>query len=330
MIVWQAVLMITETPCQPLARPKPSFLRMFKHKAGHDAAMRQMGPAAGGSVAAAAARVISPKVLLMASDSVVSLLGLNLVAAILFMGGVWLLSLPTRNASLADIFWGPGFVLIAWLSFANTDGYLGRKLLLALCTTAWGLRLALHIAWRNWGQGEDRRYQAWRAKRGASFWWVSLFSVFLTQALLLWVVSLSVQLGQAAPTPARLTGFDLLGALIWTVGFLFEAVADWQLTRFKADPANRGKVMNRGLWRYSRHPNYFGESLMWWGIFAITLATPYGWWALISPVVITFLLLKVSGVVLLEKDIGERRPEYRAYRETTSAFIPWFSKERRQ
>lgn len=266
----------------------------------------------------------------MASDPLVSLLGLNLVAAVLFMGCVWLLSLPTRNASLADIFWGPGFVLIAWLSFANTHGYLGRKLLLALLTTAWGLRLALHIAWRNWGQGEDRRYQAWRAKRGASFWWVSLFSVFLTQALLLWVVSLSVQLGQAAPTPARFTGWDLLGALIWTIGFLFEAVADWQLTRFKADPANRGRVMNRGLWRYSRHPNYFGESLMWWGIFAITLATPYGWWAIISPVVITFLLLKVSGVVLLEKDIGERRPEYREYRETTSAFLPWFPKGRRQ
>jgi steroid 5-alpha reductase family enzyme len=257
------------------------------------------------------------------------LLGLNLLAAVLFMGGVWLLSLPTRNASLADIFWGPGFVLLAWLSFTQTDGYLGRKLLIVFLTSIWGLRLSLHILWRNWGQGEDRRYQAWRAKRGASFWWVSLFTVFLTQAVLLWLVSLSLQIGQVAPTPARLTGLDLLGTLIWAAGFIFETISDWQLARFKADPANRGKVMNRGLWAYSRHPNYFGESLIWWGLFCIALATPFGWWAFISPVVITFLLLKVSGVVLLEKDIVERRPEYREYQESTSAFIPWFPQRRR-
>jgi steroid 5-alpha reductase family enzyme len=246
------------------------------------------------------------------------------------MGCVWLLSLPTRNASLADIFWGLGFVLIAWLSFALTGGYLGRKLLLALLTTAWGLRLSLHIAWRNWGQGEDRRYQDWRAKRGASFWWVSLFTVFLIQAVLLWLISLAVQFGQISPAPARFTGLDFLGSLVWAAGFTFEAVADWQLARFKADPANRGKVMNRGLWAYSRHPNYFGESLIWWGLFLVALATPYGWWALISPVVITFLLLKVSGVVLLEKDIVARRPEYQEYLETTSAFIPWFPKRRQR
>ncbi len=264
----------------------------------------------------------------MSSFPPLDMLGLNLLAAVGFMGCVWLLSLPTRNASLADIFWGPGFVLLAWLSFAQTDGYLGRKLLLALLTTAWGLRLFLHITWRNWGQGEDRRYQAWRAKRGASFWWVSLFTVFLTQAVLLWLVSLAVQIGQLSPTPARLTGWDLLGVLVWTTGFTWEAVADWQLARFKADPANRGRVMNRGLWAYSRHPNYFGESLIWWGLFLIALPTPYGWWTVISPVVITFLLLKVSGVTLLEKDIVERRPEYREYLETTSAFLPWFPKRR--
>ena len=258
------------------------------------------------------------------------MLGLNLLAAVGFMGFVWLLSLPTRNASLADVFWGPGFVLLAWLSFAQADGYLGRKLLLALLTTAWGLRLSLHIAWRNWGQGEDRRYQAWRAKRGESFWWVSLFTVFLTQAVLLWLVSLAVQIGQVSPTPARLTGLDLGGALVWAAGFTFEAVADWQLARFKADPANRGRVMNRGLWAYSRHPNYFGESLIWWGLFLIALATPWGWWALVSPVVITFLLLRVSVVTLLEKDIVERRPEYREYLETTSPFVPWFPKRMRR
>jgi steroid 5-alpha reductase family enzyme len=264
----------------------------------------------------------------MAPHSFSYLLGLNFLAAVGFMAFVWLLSLPTKNASLADIFWGLGFVLLAWLSFFGAGGYLGRKLLLTLLTSAWGLRLSLHIAWRNWGHGEDRRYQAWRAKRGASFWWVSLFTVFLIQAVLLWFVSLAVQIGQISPTPAHLTGLDLLGSLVWVAGFTFEAVADWQLARFKADPANRGKVMNQGLWRYSRHPNYFGESLIWWGLFLIALATPHGWWALISPLVITFLLLKVSGVTLLEKDIVERRPEYREYLETTSAFIPWFPKTR--
>ena len=264
----------------------------------------------------------------MESNALLYLLGLNLLAAVLFMGFVWLLSLPTRNASLADIFWGPGFVLLAWLSFAQTDGYLGRKLLLVLLTTAWGLRLSLYIAWRNWGHGEDRRYQAWRANRGESFWWVSLFTVFLTQAMLLWLVSLAAQIGQLSPTPANLTGLDLLGTLIWAFGFSFEAVADWQLAHFKADPANQGRVMNHGLWAYSRHPNYFGESLVWWGLFLIALATPYGWWTLVSPVLITFLLLRVSGVTLLEKDIVERRPEYREYKETTSAFFPWFPKRR--
>ncbi len=264
----------------------------------------------------------------MSAWPLTSLLALNLLAAVLFMGGVWLLSLPTRNASLADIFWGLGFVLIAWLSFALAGGYPGRKILITLLTTLWGLRLFLHILWRNWGKGEDRRYQTWRSKRGPSFWWVSFFTVFLTQAVLLWFISLALQLGQLSPTPSHLTGLDLLGAMLWLTGFIFEALADWQLARFKAEPANRGRVMNKGLWAYSRHPNYFGESLMWWGLFLIALATPNGWWALISPVVITFLLLKVSGVALLEKDIVERRPEYREYLETTSAFIPWFPKQK--
>jgi steroid 5-alpha reductase family enzyme len=257
-----------------------------------------------------------------------TILGFNLAAVLALMVGVWGLSLVLKNASIADIFWGLGFVLVAWLTFFFTQGYQGRKVLLTLLTTIWGLRLSLHILRRNWGQGEDRRYQAWRASRGASFWWVSLFSVFLTQGILLWLISLAVQVGQSSPVPAGLTGIDFLGILLWCTGFTFEAVADRQLSHFKADPANRGRVMNQGLWAYSRHPNYFGESLIWWGLFLIVLPTPYGWYALVSPVLITFLLLRVSGVSLLEKDIVERRPEYREYRETTSAFIPWFPKRR--
>jgi steroid 5-alpha reductase family enzyme len=220
-------------------------------------------------------------------------------------------------------------VLIAWLSFVKSDGYLGRKLLLALLTSIWGLRLALHILVRNWGHGEDRRYRAWRAQHGERFWWVSLFTVFGLQAVLLWVISIVIQTGQISPVPSRLVWLDGLGTLIWAVGFGFEALADWQLARFKTDPANAGKVMNRGLWAYSRHPNYFGECLVWWGLFLITLATPGGTWAIVSPIVITFLLLKVSGVTLLERTITDTRPEYADYMKTTSRFFPWFPRRER-
>jgi steroid 5-alpha reductase family enzyme len=254
------------------------------------------------------------------------ILGLNLVAALLFMVGVWLLSLVKKNASIVDVFWGLGFVLMAWLTYTQASGYPARQMLLVILTSIWGLRLSFHILVRNWGKGEDRRYQNWRAKQGERFWWVSLFTIFGTQALLLWVVSLVVQIGQLSPVPGRLTLWDSRGVLVWGVGFMFEAAADWQLARFKADPDNKGKVMNRGLWAYTRHPNYFGETLIWWGLFLITFSIPYGYWAIISPFVITFLLLKVSGVTLLEQTITKRRPEYRDYINNTSPFIPWFPK----
>jgi steroid 5-alpha reductase family enzyme len=186
----------------------------------------------------------------------------------------------------------------------------------------------MHILIRDWGHGEDRRYQAWRAQYGARFWWVSLFTVFGLQGVLLWAISLILQVGQMSAIPARLVILDFLGTIVWTVGFIFEAVADWQLYRFKADPENKGKVMKKGLWAYSRHPNYFGESLIWWGLFLITLATPGSFWTVISPMVITFLLLKVSGVTLLEKTIVDSRPEYRDYIESTSSFIPRLPRKR--
>jgi steroid 5-alpha reductase family enzyme len=178
------------------------------------------------------------------------------------------------------------------------------------------------------GKGEDRRYQAWRASYGPKFWWVSLFTVFGTQGILLWVISLVTQAGQISATPHKLVWVDALGLLVWAVGFFFEAVGDWQLRRFKANPENRGKVMEQGLWAYTRHPNYFGECLMWWGLFLIALAAPGNIWTIISPLTITILLLKVSGVTLLEKSITETRPKYRDYMESTSAFVPWFPKRK--
>ena len=261
-------------------------------------------------------------------DVLWTIYGANL--AILFgcMIGLWLLSLVLKNASIVDIFWGLGFVIVAWITFHMADGYLGRKVLICTLVTLWGLRLAIHIGGRNWGKGEDRRYQAWRAKYGPRFWWVSLFTVFGTQGILLWVISLVTQAGQISPEPNRWVWQDALGLLVWAIGFFFEALGDWQLARFKANPENRGKVMDRGLWAYTRHPNYFGECLMWWGLFLIAQAAPGNIWTIISPLTITMLLLKVSGVTLLEKSIVETRPKYKDYIESTSAFLPWFPKRK--
>ncbi|GAB4344996.1 MAG: DUF1295 domain-containing protein [Candidatus Abyssubacteria bacterium] len=261
-------------------------------------------------------------------NSAWNILGINLAAAIALMFCVWLLSLLKKDVSIVDIFWGLGFVLIAWLSFVQTDGYWGRKILIALLTTVWGLRLAIHIALRNRGKVEDPRYGSMREKHGSGFWWISLFTVFTLQALLLWVISLVVQVGQLSSVPARLVWLDILGASVWLIGFFFETVGDWQLARFTADPANKNKVLTKGLWALTRHPNYFGETLVWWGLFFIALATPYGLWTIISPLLITFLLLRVSGVPLLEETMLAAQPGYREYVKNTSPFIPWFSKKK--
>jgi len=244
-----------------------------------------------------------------------------------YVTGIWLLSLKLKDASIMDIFWGPGFVLVAWVTYFVTSGFCGRKLLVVVFVSLWGLRLGIHIATRNLGKGEDHRYQVWRSEHGCNFWWISFFKVFLLQGVLLWVISLGIQTAQISPLPDRFVWLDILGAFIWAAGFVFEAVADWQLRRFKSNPESRGKVMDRGLWATTRHPNYFGESLVWWGLFLITIAHISNLWTVISPVVITFLLLRVSGVALLERDISERRPKYRDYIERTNAFIPWFPKK---
>jgi steroid 5-alpha reductase family enzyme len=256
----------------------------------------------------------------------ITILGINLGAILCFMMIAWVLSLILKDASIVDIFWGLGFVLVAWITFLLAEGYWGRRLLLTGLVTLWGVRLALHIGVRNHGKGEDPRYQAWRKQHGKDFWWVSLFKIFILQGFLLWVISLAVQAGQWSSKPDQLTWLGFCGLLIWAVGFVFESVGDRQLSRFKADPGNKGKVMDRGLWHYTRHPNYFGESLMWWGLFFIALENINNLWTIISPITITFLLLKVSGVVLLEKTIVKRRPKYEDYIKGTSAFIPWFPK----
>jgi steroid 5-alpha reductase family enzyme len=238
------------------------------------------------------------------------------------MGALWLLSLALRDASIVDLFWGLGFVVIAALSLLRTpDDDSPRRWLLAGTTCVWGLRLAGHLLWRNAGRGEDPRYRAMRRHWGARFWWVSLVSVFALQGVLMWIVSLPVQLGLLAPG-GPLGALDALGMLLFAVGMYFETVGDWQLARFRADPANAGRVMDRGLWRLTRHPNYFGDVCVWWGIFALALSTPLGPWAAAGPALMTFLLLRVSGMPMLERSIAKRRPDYARYAERTSAFFP--------
>ncbi|MBL8150927.1 MAG: DUF1295 domain-containing protein [Blastocatellia bacterium] len=236
---------------------------------------------------------------------------------------LWIISVVKKDASIVDSFWGMGFVLTAILSFFLTDGFWARKLLLVCLPAIWGIRLSLYIYQRNHGKGEDFRYRAMREHHGEHFPIVSLYTVFGLQGLLMWIISMPLQIGQISAVPAAITWLDYLGAGVWLIGFLFEAVGDWQLKKFKSDPANKGKVMNRGLWAYTRHPNYFGDALLWWGYFLIALATPLGYRTVFSPFIMTFLLMKVSGVALLEKTLVESRPGYREYVESTSAFFPW-------
>jgi steroid 5-alpha reductase family enzyme len=197
----------------------------------------------------------------------------------------------------------------------------GRQLLLLALPALWGLRLGAYLLWRNHGRGEDPRYQAMRRHFGPRFAWVSLFTVFGLQGALLWIVSLPVQLGQLGPGPP-LGPLDALGCAVFAAGLGFEAVGDLQLARFRADPANRGEVMDRGLWAWTRHPNYFGDCVVHWGIFAVAASAPLGWIAAAGPALMTFLLLQVSGVSLLERSIVRRRPGYAEYQRRTSAFLP--------
>ena len=250
----------------------------------------------------------------------------GLAVIIGFMIILWLVSLALKNASIVDIFWGAGFVLSAWLFFGFTpDGFLPRKLLLVILVTIWGLRLSTHIFLRNKGKPEDFRYQKWREENGSIWWWKSFFQVFLLQGLLLWIVSMPLLAAQFFGKVDHLTVLDFIGAAVWLIGFFFESVGDFQLTRFIKNPQNRGKVLSSGVWRYTRHPNYFGDAAQWWGFYLLALVAG-GWWAIVSPVIMTYLLTRVSGVSLLEKSL-DAKPGYRQYVESTSAFIPWFPKK---
>lgn len=251
-----------------------------------------------------------------------SLLFATFAAGLAALTVLWVVSLVMRDASIVDIWWGLGFVWIAGVAMTLGEGGDDpRRILATVCVAVWGLRLGAYLAWRNLGDGEDPRYQAMRRYWGDRFPIVSLFTVFWLQGGLMWFVSLPVQMVAVSPGGA-LGALDFLGVALVAVGLFFETVGDYQLARFRADPSNEGEVMDQGLWRYTRHPNYFGDACVWWGIYTIAASTALGPWTLLSPILMTFLLLRVSGVALLERSIQKRRPKYADYIERTSAFFP--------
>lgn len=230
----------------------------------------------------------------------------------------WMVSVVRKNVDIVDTLWSLMF-LLALVMYAGFPPETVRGRLLFVLVLIWSLRLAVYITARNWGHAEDRRYQAIRARNQPNFTITSVYRVFAFQAVLAWVISLPLLGAALGERPFGL--LDQLGLVLWGIGFTFEAVGDWQLARFKRDPANAGKVMDRGFWRYTRHPNYFGDFCVWWGFYLIALSAG-AWWSVIGPVLMSVLLLRVSGVSLLEQDIGERRPAYAEYIRRTNAFFP--------
>jgi steroid 5-alpha reductase family enzyme len=248
-------------------------------------------------------------------------LALAAITVAVVMLTTWLVSLVMRNASIVDIVWGLGFPVVAVTTFVTDSDRGALDGLILAMVLVWGLRLGGYLAWRNLGHGEDYRYRAMRRRWGSRFPLVSLLTVFTLQGTLMWIVSLPVQLSHRGE--GRSIGvLAVVGLVVWAIGLAFEAIGDWQLTRFKADPTNAGKVMDRGLWRYTRHPNYFGDSCVWWGI-AITAATvPVARWGLIGAVVMNVLLVRVSGKALLERSLSKRKDGWAEYAARTSGFIP--------
>jgi len=250
--------------------------------------------------------------------------GLFLILSL--MTALWIVSVVLKNVSIVDMFWGLGFVLVNTFYFFNTDTTPAKIVLLVL-VAIWGLRLSVYLAWRNIGKPEDFRYQEFRKKYGEkNYWWVSFFQTFLLQGILMWMISLPLLGVNLYSTSQHLNLTDYLGMLVWTVGFIFEAGGDLQLARFKMNKGNKGKVLKDGFWHYTRHPNYFGDSAVWWGYGLLVVSTG-SYWFVAGSVIMTLLILKVSGVVLLEKSLTNQKPDYKDYILKTSSFIPWFPKK---
>jgi steroid 5-alpha reductase family enzyme len=251
----------------------------------------------------------------------------GLLIIISMMTLLWIVSIFLKNVSIVDIFWGFGYVLAGIVYYFFTEGYELRKLLVLSLVTIWGLRLTMYLAWRNIGKGEDFRYKEFRRNYGEHrYWWVSFFQTFLLQGVLMWLISAPLLGAQYTSASNSLNIFDYLGIIFWIIGFTFEAGGDYQLAKFKKNPGNKGKVLDTGFWRYTRHPNYFGDAAVWWGFGLISIAAG-SYIPFLGSLLMTALIIKVSGVALLEKSLKDKKPEYKTYIEKTSAFIPWFPKK---
>jgi steroid 5-alpha reductase family enzyme len=249
----------------------------------------------------------------------------TLVVLFIIAFALWIVSRIKNDVGIVDSFWSllilaAGLCFLFFADMTITD----RHTIIAILLAVWAIRLAAHITWRNWGQEEDSRYQTIRENNQPNFEFKSLYIVFLLQALLALIVALPLMSIFSSET--AINSLDYIALALWLTGMFFETVGDLQLARFKASDKNRGQVLNTGLWRYSRHPNYFGEFCIWWAFFLFAVSSGY-WWSIVSPLLMSILLLKVSGVSLLESTISERRPGYASYCRTTNAFFPWFPKK---
>lgn len=250
------------------------------------------------------------------------LFGWNVALVCGLMTTLWLVSVRLRDASIVDPWWSMGFLLVT-VHTALATGLTPAKVLVLTLVGTWSLRLWLHLLLRSRGKPEDPRYASFRQRYGAArYWWVSLFQVFLLQGSLVVLISAPLQLAAAASSPGALSATQLAGLLVFVVGFLFEAVADQQLQAFRRDPASSGQVLDTGLWRWSRHPNYFGEAVLWWGFWLLAVGQPLGWATALAPALMTFLLLRVSGVTMLDAHLKRSKPGYEDYVRRTSAFLP--------
>ena len=253
---------------------------------------------------------------------------LTLLLAFGMTTALWPASVLLKDVGIIDILWAPSFAILALAYIAAEPPGHARPWIAFALVAVWALRLGLHILlrWLRLGH-EDYRYAAIRGRHGKVFPFTSLFWIFWLQALLLWVISWPLQAALSSPAP--LNAFDGLGVVMAAAGIAIEGLADWQLTRFRGDPANRKRVLDTGLWAWSRHPNYFGDFLMWWGFFVLGLAAGGPWWIVLGPVVMSALLLHYSGAGLMESTIGRRRPGYADYVRRTSLFIPWLPQRRK-
>lgn len=251
-------------------------------------------------------------------------------AVMILMTLVWIASVFLKNASIVDPFWSIGFIVAGVTYYFNTDGFYLRKNIIVVLLIVWGLRLALYLGWRNIGKPEDYRYQQFRKDYGPErYWWFSFFQVFLLQGFLLWLISIPLLTAMYFGSNISLGIFDYIGIFLWSLGFIFEAGGDFQLAKFKSKPENKGKLLTSGLWKYTRHPNYFGDATLWWGfgMFSISVGS---YLPLLGPLLMSLLIIKVSGVAMLERTLKHTKPEYKDYIERTNAFFPWFPKKKKK